>query len=343
MHRSPNFLCPCIVLGTSPVRPRICGPTTNLSNTTSGYHVPPSSVIVGLTLCLSQLRKQGPLPCLRYQIRSSSIARRAPSFPTRLRVRHSHFLELTYSSKPSITASESLFETHVQSSSEPQNPHEHWTPNTEGLRGPRQRRATGSVIDSDCKPKHEEYVAFESEASCGSTLTPRCMSLVPPMVVKACDDDSGREDEPIVLSPRIMPMYTDEASNMSMRGSLPFAKWCADALRPYHELCEAKRDGDAGKTEEVLKRLLTEWDVVGRSVSLSALYVATPPTLSLRRNSSWRLQASTSRCYCSGLRRTGYSPTQTGSRGSGYRSVRSLRAWGSSSTCASSCATPARA
>ena len=118
-------------------------------------------------------------------------------------------------------------------------------------------------------PKYEEYSAFESEASCGGPLTPRSTSSMPPMAVKACDD-SGREKEPIALSPRTMPMYTDEASNMNIRGSLPFAKWCADALRPYHELCEAERDGNAGKTEEVLKRLLTECDVVGRSVSFSS-------------------------------------------------------------------------
>ena len=240
-----------------------------------------------------------------------------------------------------------MSETLVPPSPEPQNlDDDAWTPderllNPEGLRRRRKRRVTGFAIDSDCEPEYEEYDASESEASCGGPSTPRYMSLTPPMVVKAWDA-AERDEEAAVFSPRMLPMYTDEASIMSVQGSLSFAGSCADALGPYHELCEAERDGDAGKAEEVLKRLLTEWYVVGASVSpSSALHVATPLTLGLRRNSSWRSQALTSRC--SGLRRTGSSPNRTGSRGSAYRSARSLRAWGSPSMHGSYCATPARA
>lgn len=72
-----------------------------------------------------------------------------------------------------------------------------------------------------------------------------------------------------MCSPCILPMHanSDQQSVYSMERSVSFAASVVDSFGPYHELCEAEREDDVGKVEKVLGRLLTEWYVVGASVS----------------------------------------------------------------------------
>lgn len=88
-----------------------------------------------------------------------------------------------------------------------------------------------------------------SEDACGSTLL-----------------GTGEE---AVCSPCILPMHanSDQESVYSMERSVSFAGSVVDSFGPYHELCEADREDDVEKVEKVLGRLLTEWYVVGASVS----------------------------------------------------------------------------
>ena len=70
-----------------------------------------------------------------------------------------------------------------------------------------------------------------------------------------------------MFAPRMLPVSVDQVSIVSVQASLSFAEACIDRLGPYHELCEGELDGDCDKAEKVLGRLLTEWYIVGASVS----------------------------------------------------------------------------
>ncbi len=88
-----------------------------------------------------------------------------------------------------------------------------------------------------------------SEDACGSTLL-----------------GAGEE---AICSPCILPMHGgDQESVYSMERSLSFAESVVDSFGPYRDLCEADAESDVEKAEKVLGRLLTEWYVVGASVSI---------------------------------------------------------------------------
>lgn len=67
------------------------------------------------------------------------------------------------------------------------------------------------------------------------------------------------------IAPRVLPRYVDQ---MSLAGSFTVAETALDYFAPYKELSEASEDSEF---EKVLGRLLTEWYVVGASVSIPAL------------------------------------------------------------------------
>ena len=148
-------------------------------------------------------------------------------------------------------------------------------PNTKGLRRRTKRRVKGFSIYSDDEAAYVEYES-SSDESCRPPSTPRGHDfddhdLWRPRPLGGgdgkCDEDFVYGGEVEVCSPRILPVAADQGSMMSVQASLSFAESCVDKLGPYHELCEAAVEEDCEKAEKVLGRLLTEWYVVGASVS----------------------------------------------------------------------------
>ena len=134
-----------------------------------------------------------------------------------------------------------------------------------GLRRRKRRKIRGYMSsDDDCDD------ACCSESSADESAAPRTPQdeYFPPIP----DEDSGYgggcgDDDSTVFFARILPMQVDQASIVSVQASLSFAEACVDRFAPYHELREADEEGDCEKAEKVLGRLLTEWYVVGASVS----------------------------------------------------------------------------
>ena len=89
-------------------------------------------------------------------------------------------------------------------------------------------------------------------------------------------DGDGEEDacfgEGVVFSPSVLPVHREGGSiggMVSLRAPVSFAESCLYWISPYEELREAAEGEDCEKAEKVLGRLLTEWYVVGASVSFS--------------------------------------------------------------------------
>lgn len=108
------------------------------------------------------------------------------------------------------------------------------------------------------------------------------MSFIP-----ACDDETDvvtvvPDNGEVAISPRILPQYVGEISVADSRSTI---ERMVDMFAPYKELCEATEEGDI---EKVLGRLLTEWYVVGASVSFSQFslesrsYVILSPVIGCR-------------------------------------------------------------
>ena len=103
------------------------------------------------------------------------------------------------------------------------------------------------------------------------------------------------EEEVAAVSPRILPLHAGQGNAVDVQAaSMSFMERCLYWMSPYEELKEAEAAGDTDKAEKVLGRLLTEWYVVGASVSCSCShYVVIKRTK--RCSSYWALPVSTQR------------------------------------------------
>lgn len=174
-----------------------------------------------------------------------------------------------------------------------------------GLRRRKRRKVRGYISDDDCYDDDAGY----SGSSCSESPAPPTPQdeYFPPI---PDDEDSGYggtcgdDESEVVFWPRILPMQVDQMSVMSVQASLSFAEACLDRYAPYHELREADEEGDCEKAEKVLGRLLTEWYVVGASVSCHvAPRIDTVRKLTLPVSncySSWLWRGSTRPCLGSG-------------------------------------------
>ena len=93
------------------------------------------------------------------------------------------------------------------------------------------------------------------------------------------------EEEGVVFSPSVLPVHAEQMGVGSASASVSFAERCLYWISPYEEIREAAEDGDCEKAEKVLARLLTEWYVVGASVS-SSLSPPPPSPFTIRSSSS---------------------------------------------------------
>ena len=133
---------------------------------------------------------------------------------------------------------------------------------TAGLRRRKKRRVKGFHIDSDSDAYPAESSSCSDEES-DSLPTPQDEYFPPLPIYEGCEEGE------VVISPSVLPRYADQMSVVSVEASLSFAEACIDRFAPYHELREAEEENDCDKAEKVLGRLLTEWYVVGASVSCS--------------------------------------------------------------------------
>ncbi|TFK83225.1 hypothetical protein K466DRAFT_555406 [Polyporus arcularius HHB13444] len=128
---------------------------------------------------------------------------------------------------------------------------------TAGLRRRKKRRIKGFHLDSDSD-------AYPAESSCSDEEsdpppTPRD-DYFPPIYEETCGEEEA------IISPSMLPRYSDQMTVVSVEASLSFVEACVDRFAPYRELHEAEDEGDCDKAEKVLGRLMTEWYVVGASL-----------------------------------------------------------------------------
>lgn len=126
----------------------------------------------------------------------------------------------------------------------------------------RRRRVKGYVLNSD-----DEAGPSSRESSCPPT--PRDNYF--PTLEDVHKQEKFEEDAICVeqsegvwslSAPMSLPRYVDQ---ISVQNTLSLAETIADMLGPYRDLQEATLDSDY---EKILGRLLTEWYVVGASVSV---------------------------------------------------------------------------
>ena len=143
-----------------------------------------------------------------------------------------------------------------------------------GLRRRRKKpRVRGFHVDSD---SHAESSSGEEsyfpETPEDERFPPTIFEDEPGFKFRDGDGEDLYFGEGVMFSPSVLPVHREGGGVggvVSLRAPVSFAESCLYWISPYEELREAAEGEDCEEAEKVLGRLLTEWYVVGASVSFS--------------------------------------------------------------------------